>query len=159
MSPMLGDPQAEAIKRIAGEVLAAHSAELVECNVHRHTGGLQLRFLVDKVGGVTIQDCTRFNRLITEALDASGAVDVMGYTLEVSSPGLDRPIATKRDFERAIGDELDIELNEPLAGSNTRQLNGRVLAVLEDGIVLASRTGNITVQLAKIQRAKKTIRW
>ena len=159
MSPMLDDPQAEAIRRIAEETLAAHSAELVECNVHRHTGGLQLRFLVDKVGGVTVQDCTRLNRLISEALDASGAIDVAGYTLEVSSPGLDRPLVTKRDYERALGDELDVELLEPLADTNARQLRGRVLAVQEDAVVLASGSGNSTVPFANIQRARKAIRW
>ena len=158
MSPMLDDPQAEAIKRIAEEILAAHSAELVECNVHRHTGGLQLRFLVDTVGGVTVQDCTRLNRLIGEALDASGSVDT-NYTLEVSSPGLDRPLVTKRDYERAIGDELDVELLEPLADTKARQLRGRVLAVQEDAVVLASGSGNLTVLFANIQRARKAVRW
>ena len=159
MSPMLDDPQAEAIRRIVEEVLAVHSAELVEYNVHRHTGGLQLRFLVDKIGGVTVQDCTRFNRLISEALDASGAIDAAGYTLEVSSPGLDRPLTTKRDYERALGDELDVELFEPLADAKARQVRGRVLAVQDDAVVITFDNGNVTVPFAKIQRAKKAIRW
>lgn len=155
---MLEDPQAEHIRQIAEAVIVEQKAELVECNVHRHTGGLQVRLLVDKVGGVTVQHCTRLNKQIGAALDAAGAIDV-GYTLEVSSPGLDRPLVTKRDYERALGEDIDVELAQPPAGGKHRQLTGRVLAVHDDAVVIAAASGNATVLFANIQRANKAIRW
>jgi ribosome maturation factor RimP len=154
---MLDDPQAEQIRRIAEAVVAEQRAELVECNVHRHSGGLQVRLLVDRIGGVTVQDCTRLNRLIGQALDEQNAIE-SPYTLEVSSPGLDRPLVSKRDFERAIGEDVDFELSQPVEGVKGRALQGRVLAVQEEAVVIVAREGSVTVPFPAVQRARKTIR-
>ena len=151
----LMETQPEAIRTLAEPILAACAAELVELTQVRHGRQVNLRFLVDKVGGVTVQDCARLNQLISEALDASDLIDA-SYTLEVSSPGLDRPLVSTRDFERAIGEQVEIELIEDLRGS--KQIKGQLLAVQQAAVVVTTRMGNVTVPLANIHRALKTIR-
>ena len=150
------DSQRETIRRLAEPVLEAGSAELVELTVHRHGQQLMVRLLVDKVGGVTIQNCARLNQLIGQALDASNLI-TESYTLEVSSPGLDRPLVSTRDFERAIGEDVDLALIEAMHGA--KQVTGTLLAVQEEAVVLITRAGNVTIPLTNIQRALKAIHW
>ena len=151
----MDDVARNTIRTISEPILAAGSAELVELTLHRHGRQLMVRLLVDKVGGVTIQDCARFNQLISQALDSADVMDEP-YTLEVSSPGLDRPLTSKRDFERAIGEELELELVEPVRES--KQVTGRLLAVQHEAIVVTTRSGNVTIPLTQIRSATKAIR-
>ena len=152
----MNDPRVEMIRGLAEPILAAHAAEAVELSCHRQGGQIMIQLLVDKVGGVTLQDCARLNQAIGQALDAEPSL-AGSYILEVSSPGLDRPLVNKRDFERAIGEALQVDAAEPPAGS--RRLAGRLLAVQHEAIVLTTDEGNVTVPFAAIQRAKKAIRW
>ena len=130
--------------------------ELVELRCQPQGGQLHVRLLVDCVGGVTIQQCAKVNQLIGQALEGSHVIEG-GYTVEVSSPGLDRALVTKRDFERAIGEDLKVHAGE--ADGRTRELAGMLLAVQPEAIVLKTDSGNITLPLAEIRSAKKAFRW
>lgn len=152
----MDEAQQHAIQHVIEPILAAESAELVELSTRRQGGQLVVCALVDKVGGITIQDCARLNQSIGQALDQAGVM-TMSYTLEVSSPGLDRPLVTKHDYERAIGEHVDLELTENLQGST--RLQGQLLAVQEAAVVLITRRGNLTIPLTQITRAQKAIRW
>ena len=154
--PLPKDDALDAVRALVDPVLADASAELVEATLHRQGRQLVIRLLVDQVGGVTIQDCARLNRWVGQALDEADLIEEP-YTLEVSSPGLDRPLVSKRDFERAIGEELDLELREPVHGR--RQLTGQLLAVQPGAVVMITQAGNVTIPLTQIQRAVKALRW
>ena len=151
----MDDERLSRIQRLAEPILEAASTEAVEWVCHCHGGRLMVRVLVDKVGGVTIQDCARLNRQIGQALEQSEGL-TEPYTLEVASPGLDRPLVTRRDFERAIGEPLELRLHEALHGA--MQLEGELLVVQPEALILVTRAGNVTVPLAIIQRAVKVIR-
>ena len=150
----------EIVKQVAQPVLEAASAELVDLTLHRQAGQLVVRLLVDKVGGVTVQDCARLNRQVGAALDQANVVEE-GYALEVSSPGLDRPLVSKRDFERALGEDLELEARNEIEGSKpaVRQVAGRLLAVQHEAIVVTTASGNVTIPFTRIERARKAIRW
>ena len=168
---MIEDGRREAIQQLAAPILEAHQAELVELNLIPRGSQLTVRMLIDKVGGVTIHDCSQLNRRIGDAIDQAGVLT--GYLLEVSSPGLDRPLVSRRDYERAIGEELDLDLVEPLG--TKYQVSGKLLAVQPEAIVLVLRPSpegrgsadarwrdgppeNVTIPLSRIRRARKTIR-
>ena len=150
----MDEAQRDAIRLLAEPILSAARLELVELTLRRHGGQVSVRLLVDKVGGVTIQDCARLNRLIGQVLDNANIFQEH-YTVEVSSPGLDRPLVSKRDFERAIGEELEMELLEAIGSS--QQVKGRLLAVQPDALVITTSAGNLVVPLARIRRALKAI--
>jgi len=147
----------ETIRQVAEPILAEADTELVELTCRRAGAQAVVRLLVDQVGGVTIQHCARLNRLIGQALDESGCLGQESYTLEVSSPGLDRPLVSKRDFERAVGERLELFLAETLNGS--QQLVGMLLAVQPEAIVVTTKAGNVTVPLGIILRARKALQW
>ena len=144
------------LRAVAEPILAESEMELVELTCRPHSGGQLLRFLVDKVGGVTIQQCAKTNQRIGEALEAASLIEGR-YTIEVSSPGLDRPLVSRRDFERAIGEELQIEML--VDEQRVKSLEGMLLAVQPEAIVLNMVSGNVTVPMAQIHRATKVIRW
>lgn len=150
----MDDPKILAIRQVAEPILAERQLELVELVTHRQGRQWLIRLLVDAVGGVTIQRCAKANRLIADAIEAANLFEER-FTVEVSSPGLDRPLVSRRDFERAIGQELKLEL----VGDDGRPtvVEGMVLAVQAEAIVVTIPAGNITIPLASIRLAKKAI--
>ena len=149
------DDQAEKIRSLVEPVLAERDIELVELTCHPQGRQQLIRLLVDKVGGVTLQQCAQVNQRIGQALEAVNLFEG-SYVVEVSSPGLDRPLATRRDFERALGEELVMLVRED---ARLTEFRGMLLAVQPEAVVLKMAAGNVTVQLQNIQTAKKAIRW
>jgi len=152
----MGEQVLADIQALAEPILAEGGMELVELTSQPHGGQRLIRFLVDRVGGVTVQQCARMNRRIGEALEAASLMEG-GYTIEVSSPGLDRPLVSKRDFERALGEELRLEVRREAGRS--QELRGMLLAVRQEAVVLKMTSGNVTVPFAEIRAAKKAVRW
>ncbi len=152
----MDDPKLAAIRELAEPILAQQNLELVELTCRPQGRQLLLKFLVDGVGGVSIQQCARANSRIGQALEEARLLED-AYELEVSSPGLDRPLVSLRDFERAIGEDLRIEVSEP--DGRARELTGMLLAVQPEAVVLKTKAGNLTVDRAQIRRAKKTLPW
>ena len=102
--------------------------ELVDVCIDQEPTGKYLRIYIDKPEGVSLDDCELFHKTVrpwTDALD----YDFM----EVSSPGLDRPLKKDRDFERNLGAEIEVRLFRPMDGSKI--ITG-TLAGLQDGMIL-----------------------
>ncbi len=144
------------IQALIEPIVAAREMEVVELTCRPQGRQVFIRLLVDKVGGVTIQACATLNQAIGRALDEANLIEG-SYTVEVSSPGLDRPLVTKRDFERALGEELAIELATD--DGRLKTLQGMLLAVQAEAIVLKTTAGNITLPMTQIRHAKKAVRW
>ena len=143
------------IQALAEPIVTGQQSEVVALTCRPQSGMLLVRLLVDRAGGVTVQDCARINQLVGQALDQAGLIG-QSYTLEVSSPGLDRPLTSHRDFERSVGEDLRLFVR--MADGKTRETRGQLLAVQREAIVLTTSSGNVTILLAEIQSAKKVIR-
>ena len=152
----MDDVQLAGLQALIEPILSEGGMELVELTSHPHGRQHVLRLLVDNVGGMTIQQCAKVNRLISQALDAAQLMEG-SYVLEVSSPGLDRPLMTKRDFERALGETLRLELK--LEDGRSKELQGILLAVQQEAVVLQMSAGNVTVSFTDIRSARKWVRW
>src|SRR5258706_1821795 len=99
----------EQIEQLADPVLQEHGAEMVLVEfVHEH-GSWVLRFFLDKPGGITLDDCATISEHLGRNLDATNLIP-QAYALEVSSPGLNRPLRKEEDFERFKGERVDINL-------------------------------------------------
>ena len=126
-----------------------------------------LRLRIDRPGaaegeGVTVEDCTRVSRALEPFLD-EGALVAPGYNLEVSSPGVERPLVRDRDFERFAGKEIALSGKEPLAG-RARRLEGVLVGVEGAGESLAIRIRlaggeEVSVPRAEVTRANLVFRW
>jgi ribosome maturation factor RimP len=121
-----------------------------------HTGGV-LRVLVDRPGGVALDDLTTATRLISRALDDADSMPG-AYTLEVSSPGLERPLRTPAHFAGAIGEEVSVKTVP--AHDGERRIRGRLSSVSDDAVVVVDETGHEhTVDLADIEKARTVFTW
>ena len=144
------------IQALVEPILAERGIELVELTCRPQGRQHVVRLLVDRVGGVTIAQCAHINQQIGNALEAANLIEG-SYTVEVSSPGLDRPLTTKRDFERALGEDLQVGVADP--EGRVRSVSGMLLAVQHEAVVLKTPQGNVTVPFTEIRSAKKAIRW
>jgi len=126
--------------------------ELVHVEARPESGGLVLRLYIDREGGVTLDDCAAVSRQVSAQLDLEDPIQGR-YTLEVSSPGLDRPLVRDRDFQRFEGNAVRIETAAPLQGR--RHFRGR-LGRLEEGMVrLALEDGSeVSIPKELVTRAR-----
>jgi ribosome maturation factor RimP len=103
------------VSQIGHRVIGGMGLEIVSIDLERQRSGWFLRFFIDKPGGVTIEDCQLASKQLGVELDVENAMPDR-YTLEISSPGLDRPLRTDEDFHRFTGKLAAIHTFEPIGG-------------------------------------------
>jgi ribosome maturation factor RimP len=139
------------VRRLSEPVCAAEGVELVHVEYQREAGGRVLRLYIDRPGGVTLDDCVHVSRQLGDLLDVQ--LETEGpYRLEVSSPGVERPLGLPADFDRFKGREATIRTVRPRDGR--RQFKG-VLEGMDDGdVVLQAREETVRITLDEILRAR-----
>ena len=103
---------------------------------------------------LTVDDCAMISHSVSALLDVADPIPG-AYTLEISSPGIDRPLVRAEDYDRFSGFEARIELSEPLAGR--KRFRGRLLGTADGDIRLATEAGEMRLPLAAVARAKLVI--
>lgn len=108
----------EELKALIQNACDLHEVILVEADLFSAGKRRVLRLFIDKVGGVTIDDCSKVSHSLSLSLDASPDIIEGAFTLEVSSPGLDRPLKSDADFQRNVGRTLRVtrSFGKPLVG-------------------------------------------
>lgn len=114
-------------------------------------GKLLLRVIIDREEGVTLDDCERFSRSLEALLDVENPIPV-SYTLEVSSPGLDRPLRDLKEFEKHIGKLARIITAEKIENQNL--FIGRILDVNRDFVKLSFHGRELDIPSDKISKAR-----
>ena len=111
----------------------------------------KLSLYIDRDEGVSVEHCERVSRRVSDVLDVEEVLS-SAYTLEVSSPGMDRILFRPEQFERCAGEEIDVRLNYPVDGS--KRIKG-VLMGLEDGeVVIRAGEDEYLLPLENVQRAR-----
>jgi len=128
------------IRTIAGRVAAGYGLEIFDVQFRREAQGMVLRVQIDRPGpaataedSVSVDDCANVSRDLSAILDVEDVVPT-AYTLEVSSPGLDRPLRTARDFERFAGRRAKIVIREKVDGQTF--FKGLLAGVDGDAVLL-----------------------
>ena len=140
----------ERVRGMAGQILDYAGMHLVHLEIQREPRGLIVRLYIDKDGGVTLDDCARISRQLSVQLDVEDPIDER-YTLEVSSPGLDRPLFTDGDFLRFAGRLIHLSTRVPLEGR--RNFQGRLDGIVEGAIRMTLDDGR-QVAIPRDQVAK-----
>jgi ribosome maturation factor RimP len=150
---MAGDTLTERLRRAIEPVAAELGLELVDIEFQRSGPRAALRVFVDRPGRVTLQECERLSRRLDPLLDAEDLIRG-AFDLQVSSPGLDRPLRRPADFVRAVGERVRLRLR-PLEG-RPRVCTGRLRSAgealelaLDDGRIL--RLGVEEVEVGRIE--------
>jgi ribosome maturation factor RimP len=115
-----------------------------------------LQIMAERIddAAMTVDDCTQISRSVSALLDVADPI-ADAYMLEVSSPGIDRPLVRPEDYDRFAGFEARVELGHPLDGR--KRFRGRILGRADDKVRLASEVGEVALPLADIAKAKLVI--
>ena len=144
------------IERVLKPVLTQNNFELIETQYRREDGKWVVRIFIDRLAGgnVTLDDCANASGIAGDALDAANVVDV-NYVLEVSSPGVNRPLKNEAHFMKAVGQNIKVSLSAPLSPlSNQKNFTG-VLLKLEGKILVVddATSGKVLIPLSAVQKA------
>src|SRR6476659_10243177 len=139
------------VRAIADRVAIDHGLELVHAEVAGPDNKPIVRIFIDKPQGVTHEDCSEVSLHVGTVLDVEDFIH-SSYTLEVSSPGLERGLYKKADYERFSGNLAKVKTQTPLSGQ--RNFRGRLLGVVDDEVLFDDRTsGKIKIPIQAIAKA------
>ncbi len=133
-------------------LLAQEAMDLVDLRYLRENGRWVLRFFLDKNGGMTLDDCEYISNRIGSLLDLREDLLSGAYTLEVSSPGVDRVLKRLKDFERFAGQRVKLKLKIPRAGQ--RHFRGFLKGVEGEEIVLEDGGAALRFGLGELDEAR-----
>ena len=126
----------EKLEEVLGPIIAQQGFHLLDLQWRPEQQGWILRLILDhETNPVTLSDCERISRHIAGYLDAGNLIEP-SYNLEVSSPGVQRPLKRRQDYARFLGERIHLELKEPLAGSSQKVLTAWLEACEESALVV-----------------------
>jgi ribosome maturation factor RimP len=142
------------VRTVAEPIVSQEGMELVDLVYRREPRGWVLRLFVDKEGGVTLEDCARISRELGRNLDVEDFID-NPYALEVSSPGLDRPLKNPQDFMRYRDRLIRVKTFDPI--ENRRNFKGKLLGLSEDRIKLELDGRVVHIPMSKVAKANLVV--
>lgn len=143
------------IRELAGPVTEGFGLELVDVVFTTEHGRRILRIYIDKPGGVTVDDCERVSREMSTVLDVEDPIP-QSYALEISSPGLDRPLKTEKDFARFAGHKARIKSKQPIEGR--RNFKAVIDSATGGQVSVTDFDGKkFTIDISNIEKAKLEI--
>lgn len=143
------------VEEIAARVAADHGLELVHAEVGGPDGKPLIRIFIDKPEGVTHEDCSQVSHHVGTILDVEDFIH-SAYTLEVSSPGLERGLYKRADYERFMGSDARLKTSRAIDGQ--RNFRGRIEGLEGDNLIFEDRTsGRVIIPLESIVKANLEI--
>ena len=133
MPPRKKENTTDTAARLAQPLLEELGLTLWDLRFEKEGSLWYLRYFIDKEGGVTIDDCERFSRAVEKKLDAADPIS-QSYTLEVSSPGIERELTRDWHFRACMGQEVAVRLIRPVDGA--RDFVGTLTSCGEDGVTI-----------------------
>jgi ribosome maturation factor RimP len=139
------------VTSLAEDVASALGSEVVLVEVRGGGGRSVVRVYIDRPGGITLEDCERFSKRLGVLLDVEDSVP-FSYALEVSSPGIDRPLVKAADYEKFLGQNANVRTRIPIGGQ--RRFKGRIGGSAEGRVTLELEAGRmVEIPLAAIDKA------
>jgi len=141
------------IERLIAPTLDGMGYDLVRVALIGSVGRQTLQIMAERRdrAGMTVEDCADISRAVSALLDVEDPIS-SSYTLEVSSPGIDRPLTRLDDFSRFAGFEAKVELSAPVEGR--KRFRGRIKGVAGERVLIETEDGEADVPFGRIQKAK-----
>jgi ribosome maturation factor RimP len=156
MEEMVSRDIVDRVHAIVDPILFNEGIELVDIEYRRESKGWVLRLYLDKEGGVTLDDCTRISQEVGRSLDVEDFIQTP-YILEVSSPGLTRPLKTEKDFVKYRDHLIQVKTVDPVV--NRRRFKGRLLGISGKQIEIKSDEGVFQIPFSNVAKANLEIDW
>jgi ribosome maturation factor RimP len=147
----------EGLVRLVAPAVESAGLELVEVGFHREQGRQVLRVTIDREEGVDLDTIADVSERVSRRLDLEGFEPGWPYTLEVSSPGVERPLRAPHEFARRIGSRVRVKTARPIEGA--RVLHGTIVDAGPDRVRLATEEGERSVPFGDITSARTEVDW
>ena len=128
-------------------IIEQHNFELVDVEYVKEGSNWYLRAYIDKEGGITVDDCEVVSRAFSDKLDEEDFIEE-AYIMEVSSPGLGRPLKKEKDYKRSMGKELEIRTYRAI--HKEKEFYGVLKAYDDDSVTIENKQGQQTFQKSEI---------
>ena len=138
------------VEELAETLVVSEGMELVDLEYRRQGPRWVLRLFIDREGGVTIHDCANISKELGDLLDVKDIIP-QAYVLEVSSPGLNRPLRKKEDFSRFAEQKVQLRLVTPVEGR--KKIVGNLVGIENETVIVAAPEGRFFVDLKDIDKA------
>lgn len=138
------------------EIVAETTLELVDVEFVKLPSGWKLRVFIDKPDGIDIEDCRLVSKQLEKLLDAEDPIPE-AYSLEVSSPGVERPLRTEKDFQRFAGSKVHVKTYAAICGR--KQFDGLLLGCQAQVIQLQLQSETVAVPLEQVAKAHLVFEW
>lgn len=146
---------AERLKGLLEPILADQQCELVELQIKGFYGSQIIRVFVDRVGGITLDQCEAISRRLSDELDSEEIIPG-DYRLEVSSPGVDRPLRSAADFRRNLNRDVEIVYSSE---DEEQMVTGKIVRVSDEIVEIQQQKQNQEILLTTITKAKIHLPW
>jgi len=141
----------EKIRSLIEPLVLENQGSILDITYKRESGSLILRVVVDKEGGITMGECTELNKKLSDILDKENIIDEE-YTIEISSPGLDRKLTKDSDFIWAVGKEVKITTYAPIEGKNV--FLGKLMGLVDKTVVISEEGISLDIPREKVASAR-----
>jgi len=151
------DSLKDRLRSVVEGLLEREGFELVDFVVRGNKSSRLLQLFVDSERGVTVDDCVHLSHRISDLLDVKDEESELGaYRLEVSSPGVARPLREEKDFRRNVGRVVLISF---LSEGVKRIAEGRILSTDKDSVYLQEERNTVCVPISSIEKAELKVKW
>jgi len=141
------------VESLANRVFENAGMELIELKVAGHKNDVLIQITADKPsGGINIRECAILNKTLVAAIEQENVLPPEIFSLELSSPGLDRPLVTRKDFVRSVGQELHFWLNTPVGIDGKKETQGILALVGENELVVDAGGTRLVLPLTSVVR-------
>ena len=144
------------VNHISNDIAKDLGYELVDMEYIKESGNYFLKVYVDKIGGITLDDCQKMSKELSERLDDEDPISEE-YYLEVSSPGLDRPLKTDKDLNRNLGRDIELKLYRSF--ENKKIYEGELKNYSKDKITLEKNENLVSIPREYISIIKLSIKF
>ena len=145
----MSDVTKEKVINLVAETLQSEGYEIADLILVNHGTSTTLRFFLYGENGVSLGECARLSRLVGEVLEPTDLF-VDGYNLEISSPGLDRPLRNLMDFRHRIGERVKIAFRD----ESRKGIEAKIVEVTENRVSLSGVEGETSLDLTEIDNAR-----
>ena len=140
----------ESIRELIEPIVLSEGMELIDIEYRQETRGWVLRFYIDKEGGITLNHCSHLSEQIGDLLEVKDLIP-HSYILEVSSPGLDRPLKKEKDFITYVGETIKVKTVQPI--DQRRNFQGKLLGYKEGNVMMSLDNQEILIPISLIAKA------
>ncbi len=140
----------ESLRELSEPIILTEGMELIDIEYRQESRGWVLRFYIDKEDGLTLSHCSHLSAQIGDLLEVKDLIPHR-YTLEVSSPGLNRTLKREKDFKTYVGEIIKINTSKPI--DQRRSFTGKLLGYREEKVIIGSDNQEFLIPISLISKA------